>query len=416
MGLEALVPYLGATASLVYESGDETTNNVTARFSPALTSRLVLAGEVPLMRGLIWNAPWTQVRTTKLGANAADSDFETSVMNTVQGIVNSYWKLVATKEQLRVAETALETANALLDQTQTQYDVGVVSKVDVVEAEAGVANRQFEKIVARNAYQNANDELIATLLGRRLRAGTTIVFAPTDNPSFEATSYVDVESLVAEAFEKRPELKSFEDRIEQAKIQEKFARNQRLPEVNFTGSYATQGLSGDAVLGGGSIPLPPPPPSGNYGDTFDTWFDRRVWSAGARVSIPIPNTTARKNVNKAEFELRRAESRRTQFKQSIIVDIRAAARGLIASAEGVEAAERGRVAAAEQLRAERIRLEHGESTPFDVLQRQNDLVSAESRKVAALQTYRDSQAALDRARGSILEVYNVQITQVRQLD
>ena len=40
------------------------------------------------------------------------------------------------------------------------------------------------------------------------------------------------------------------------------------------------------------------------------------------------------------------------------------------------------MAAAEQLRAESIRLEHGESTPFDVLLREQDLVKAESQKIA----------------------------------
>ena len=161
---------------------------------------------------------------------------------------------------------------------------------------------------------------------------------------------------------------------------------------------------------------PPNTSIGGYGDTFGDWGQARNWTAGARVSIPLANIRARKNFHKAEFELRRAESSRTQLKQRIIVDIRSSARGLIASAEGVEAAERRRIAAAEQLRAERIRLEHGESTPFDVLQRQNDLVEAESQKVAALQAFRNSQAALDRAEGTILQVHNVQIDAVRALD
>lgn len=426
--LQALVPYLGATVGVSFDGRKTETNSLFPLFNPQYDSGLQFTADVPLLKGLLWNQAWTQVRTTKLGADAAGSDFETSVMNTVQGIVNSYWSLVAAKEQLRVAEKALETAQALLEQTQTQYDVGVVSKVEVVEAEAGVASRQFERIVARNQYQNANDALIATLLGRRLRAATSIVFAPTDNPSYEAKSFVDVERAVAEAFEKRPELRSFEDRIGQAKIQEKFARNQRLPDLSFEFRHRTLGIDGDTAFvaadPGDPNEVPPRPPSpaipatsGNFGDSTSQFYSgNRDWTVGGRFSIPIPNTAARKQLSKAEFQLRRAESQRTQFKQSIIIDIRAAARGLIASAEGVEAAERGRVAAAEQLRAERIRLEHGESTPFDVLQRQNDLVSAESRKVAALQTYRDSQAALDRARGTILEVHDVQISVVRRLD
>jgi outer membrane protein TolC len=132
-------------------------------------------------------------------------------------------------------------------------------------------------------------------------------------------------------------------------------------------------------------------------------------------SIPIPNTTARKNVTKAKIQNRRARTQLSRLKQTIIVETRAAARGLLAAAQGVEAAERRRLAAAEQLRAERIRLEHGESTPFDVLQRERDLVEAESQKIGALRAFRNSQVSLERAEGTILQNRSIVIDQVRQL-
>ena len=91
-------------------------------------------------------------------------------MDTVQTTVNSYWGLVAARDRVRVAQKSLETARALLDQTRTQYEVGVVSQVEVVEAEAGVANREFELIRTANEYRNAQDSLIDAVLGRELEA------------------------------------------------------------------------------------------------------------------------------------------------------------------------------------------------------------------------------------------------------
>ena len=101
--------------------------------------------------------------------------------------------------------------------------------------------------------------------------------------------------------------------------------------------------------------------------------------------------------------------------QDIVLEVRDAIRNLLSAQEGIEAAERRRIAAAEQFRAESIRLEHGESTPFDVLQREEDLVDAESQKIAALQIYRNSLAALDRAQGTILRDRNVIVEQARTL-
>ena len=134
------------------------------------------------------------------------------------------------------------------------------------------------------------------------------------------------------------------------------------------------------------------------------------------ISIPLGNIRARKEESKARIELRKAGSQVKRLQQMIIKDVRSSARGLLASAQGVEAAERRRVAAEEQLRAETIRLEHGESTPFDVLQRERDLVDAESQKIDALRAFRLSQAKLQRDEGTILSDRNVSIDQVRQLE
>ena len=92
-----------------------------------------------------------------------------------------------------------------------------------------------------------------------------------------------------------------------------------------------------------------------------------------------------------------------------------AARNLEAALRGIAASERRRVAAEEQLRAEKIRLEHGESTPFDVLQRERDLVDAESQKIGALQLYRNSVTALHRAQGTILDVRSISVSQAEIL-
>jgi outer membrane protein TolC len=342
-------------------------------------------------------------------------------MDTVLVIINSYWDLVATQEQVRVAEKSLESTQALLEQTRVQYEVGVVSKVEVIQAEAGVANSEFNLIVSRNDYMNAQDRLIADVLGRRLQADTTLRFNPTDNPPYMGVDPIDVGQAVQTAFENRPELDSADKRIQQGEVALRFAKNQRLPRFDVNFEYRTGGTKGavkDSIFS--DFPgYTDPTNTGGFGGTFDYYYQGRgprELSALGIISIPLGNTTARKNVSRARIELRQAETQITQLEQSIIVSVRRSARGLLASAQGVEAAERRRIAAAEQLRAEKIRLEHGESTPFDVLQRERDLVDAESQKIGALQAFRVSQATLQREEGTILEDRNVVIEQVRTLD
>jgi outer membrane protein len=418
--LEALVPYVGARLGVNFEGGKSDNPMIFNPLNPTYRSSLGITGTLPLMKGLIWSQEWTQVKTSRLAYGASLDSFTTNIMDTVQAIINLYWNLVAAKEQERVAEKTLESNRALLDQTKIQYEVGVVSKVAVVQAEAGVADAEFNLIVSKNTYRNSQDDLIAAVLGDHLRADTALIFLPTDNPDYHSVGPIDLNTAVATAFAKRPELAAAQKIIEQGELQLRFAKNQRLPQFDVVGGVSTIGASGP--LNTSQTPLQPPTinqitAGDNWSDSVDNWFggayDARV---AARFTIPIPNTTARKNVSKSRIELRRANSQVAQLKQNIIVQVRKAARGQLAAAQGVEAAERRRIAAAEQLRAEQIRLEHGESTPFDVLQRQTDLVSAESQKIDALQAYRTSQVTLERQQGTILDARNVVLSNVGKLE
>ncbi len=131
--------------------------------------------------------------------------------------------------------------------------------------------------------------------------------------------------------------------------------------------------------------------------------------------MPLGNVAGRHNVSKAQLELRRAHVEKTRVEQDIILNVRAAARDLTSSQEGIEAAERRQAAAGEQLRAEEIRLEYGESTPFDVLLREQDLVSADQEFIEAVEVYRSSATGLDRAQGTILRNRNINVEQAARL-
>jgi outer membrane protein TolC len=210
---------------------------------------------------------------------------------------------------------------------------------------------------------------------------------------------------------RRPELMLARDEIERRTVEMKAASNKRLPQLDVIGNYGKAGLAGrvspDCVGFGTAVPCVDPPgvrPRWHDADR-DLFNERSAESYGVQgvLSIPLGNNTARAQHQKAEFEVRRAKTSLVRLEQSIVSDVRRSARNLAASVEGIQAAERAEAAAAEQLRAERVRLEHGESTPFDVLLREEDLVRAQSQKIVAQQTYHNSITALDRAQGTILE-------------
>ena len=417
-GVQGKIPWLNATYGVVYDGMQETTNSTIQDLSPSNNVSLAAEASVPLLKNLIWDRDWTRVKQTEILYDISGEDFRRQVMDTVQNMENFYWNLVATEDAVRVAEKSLETAEALLRQTKTQYEVGVVSRVEVTEAEAGMAEREVNLIRTRNLYRRTQDQLMNEVLGRGLRPGSRLEIEPTTRPDDYIVYQIDVEEATHKAFENRPELASAYDEIERRKLELSFRKNQKLPQLDLKVRYWLQGISGETnpepgFTGGPRAPVRVP---SNYFSAHDTWFSRQKadsWSAVGVLSFPIGNRAAGHQANKAEIELRKAASQVARLRQGIILEVRDAARNLESAQEGIEAAERQRIASQEQLRAERIRLEQGESTPFDVLLRERDLVDAEVNKIDALRVYRNSVTDLDRRQGTILRTRNILIDDVR---
>ncbi len=430
-GVRGLIPWLSSEYSAQFDGGRRTSNVQIETLSPEYTSSFTLGLKQPLLKDFIWNEEWTRVKTSGLAYRESLESFRTDVMDTVQDIEDAYWSLIATRESLRVAQKSLDTAQALLEQVETQYEVGVVSKVAVTEAVAGVAQREFELIRARNTYRNSQDVLLDLVLGPGLKAESTLEISPTDDPDDYIVYEIDVEKAVRTAFEQRPELVEVQRQIEQIEVNLQFAKSQRLPQLDAVLSYSRKGLGGkqnddfnscralefDTEAEREACNANPPQlaRSTSFSDTTDLYDNTENYSARLEFSFPLTNTSARNNVSKTQVELRRAVTQRRRLEQQIIVEVRQRARNLEDSQEGIEAAERSRVAAEEQLRAERIRLEYGESTPFDVLQREEELVRAESSEIDAIRVYRVSVTDLDRAQGTILRNRNIMIDKVRPL-
>lgn len=422
-GVRGLIPWLGGSYSVGYTGTELLTNSRISTLSPEFRATYLATVTVPLLRGLFWSDAWTLVRTTRIGVDRSRERFRADLMDVVRNTEDSYWALIAAQDGRRVAEKSLETARALLDQTEAQYEVGVVSKVEVVQAEAGVADREFRLIREQAVERNSQDALIDAVLGPYLEPETELTVHATDRPEEVTVREVSAAAATEHAMARRPEISVARKDIERRKVELAAASNDRLPQLDVVGSYGEAGLAGrtsdsclDFRTGGGCSDSPGL--GSRFGQSNDDFFKERgaeSYTLQGILSIPLGNNTARHQHDKAKLELRRSETALLRLEQSIVSDIRRAARNLRSSIEGIEAAERGQAAAEEQLRAERIRLEHGESTPFDVLLREEDLVTAQAQKIFAEQAYHNAVSALDRAQGTILDRHEIVVDEAASL-
>ncbi len=414
-GLRGILPY-GLSYSSLYNWSRTESDSGFFLLEPEWRAEWENELRLPLLKNFLQNEADVTVRRSRVAQHISLEDFRRQLIDEIRGVERSYWTLTAERDARRVAETSLETAQSLLDQTRVQYEVGVVSRVAVTQAVSGVARRESDLIVATNRADTAQDNLLNLIIAPGPSGYKGTVIRP-ESPTIVEYE-VDLDATVERALETRPEVAIARKRLEDSQLALDLAENQVLPSLDLVGSYRLEGISGDAKdrannnASGGSDPPPPPDSfprtfdgsssSNGANDDFFNSSGAHSWSFRAEFSIPIPNTTARALATQRRIEYRRTRTNVRQTEQVVVLEAREAARNLASAVEAIEAEERAKEAAAESLRAEQEKLRLGDSTPFDVLLFLEDLAEAENRMVRALQVYRNAITDLERAQGTLL--------------
>ncbi len=413
-GFAGLVP-VGVTYSSNYNVRRLQTSSAFSALEPEWRGDWESELRIPVLKDLFNNPASVTVERSVIGLDISVEDFREDLINEIQTVEFAYWELGAARAEKGVAQKSLETARDLLEQTRVRYEVGVVSKVLVTQAEAGVAEREVTAIVALNRAEGAEDALLDLIAAPTMQEfeSTRLV---VDDPSFVDYT-VEPDVIIRRAMRLRPEIKIARKRVEDAELQLQLAQNQVLPSLDLVASYRMSGLAGRSTATDFETgePIPSPFPKHSSGLT-DDWFSasqNRSWAIGARFELPLGNDVARAELGQRKIELRRAHTRMRRVEQDIILDVRNAARVLRNSADSVAASERRRVASAEALRAEEVRLRLGDSTPFLVLEFEEDLTESASQVIRSLQAYRNAITALERSQATLLRSRNISV--VREL-
>ncbi|MDV2496340.1 MAG: TolC family protein [bacterium] len=336
----------------------------------------------------------------------SEKQLEGDVSRVVAEVQITYWDLVFAIEDLKVKKRSLRLAQDLLERNKIQVEVGTLAPIEIVQAEAAVAEREKDVIVAQDALKDVEDKLkrFLNLFEDPEQRDATIV--PIDRPSFSPQP-IDLEKAIADALANRPEYAQAKLEVEKAEISLRAARNQLLPQLDFVGvgGYsANQGNLGNAV-----------------DDITDT--ENRAWSLGVELSVPMGNRKAKAEYTKATLELRKARLRLKNLEQAILVQVpdvvrqldedrmgvREAVRQVETDIKRVQATRAALVLAEKKLDAEEKKLEVGISTNFQVLEFQEDLAEAESDETKAIIDYNKSLINLERAKGTILATNNISL-------
>ena len=323
--------------------------------------------------------------------------FETQVSTTVQQVIDAYWNLVEARQQLNVAQESLNLARELHERNRIQVEVGTMAPLDLVQSEANVAVREEGIIQAQGQLGDAEDELRrllnmpeGELWGTEIRPATDPVVAHQP---------INVDAAIATALERRPELRSQLIQIQEARINQQITTSESRPTLDLNVSYGLSGVGGTLRDRSGAIIS-----NSGYSDALDqiTGLDFDVWTARLDFSVPLQNRQARAANTIARLGVESAETALESLRDSIVTEVRQAARRVETAAKQIEAAKASRVFQERNLEAQRKRYENGMATVFEITQVQEDLTQARSREVTAIIAYRTAVANYQRATGQLL--------------
>ncbi|MGE3189675.1 MAG: TolC family protein, partial [Vicinamibacterales bacterium] len=301
-GVGQLLPW-GGSYSLSLNSGRSTTNNEFSNFSPQLNSTFALNYTQPLLRNFGIDGTRQQVLVSKKNREISDVQLQQAVATTTRNVKNAYWDLVYAISNLDVQRQSLDLAQQSLKDNRARVEIGTMAPIDIVQAEAEVAQREEGVILAEAQIQRAEDRLRALISNPSRPDFWSTRLEPADAATFVPVT-VDVESAVRSALERRTDLAVTRKRIESNDVSIRYFRNQTLPDVNAQVNYSAVGLGGTQFIRGSGFPGPIIGETNkSYGSVLSDAFSGAfpTWSVGVQVNYPLGTSNAEANLARARL-------------------------------------------------------------------------------------------------------------------
>ena len=392
-GVRQRLPWGSGTWSISWDTARTSTDNPLTSFDPTLESGVQLAFSQPLLRDRKIDSARHQYAVSKRNVAASDLRFREVVVQTIAAVKQAYWTLKATRANVGVQQRSLDLARELSRENKVRVDAGQIPPIDLVQAEAEVAQRRENLIRAQAAAGDAEDALRRLIVNPNDVGFWQVRIEAVDGLS-PVNELPDVDGAVARALDQRYDIRRAGVDLENATSEIAFLDNQRLPDVRLETSYRGNGLAGTQFLRGNGFPGPViGTRNRSYGDALGQAFsdDYPSWSVGVTVSYPIGQSLEEASRVRAQIERRQVSSRIESLRLEAAETVRRAGRQVTSTAERVEAARAGAALAQERLDSEQRRFEVGLSTTFLVTQAQRDLLEAQ---VNLLRTSLEFESAL----------------------
>lgn len=413
----------GGNVQVQWNTSRRDDNSTTATFNPQYNVQGTITFTQPLLKNLRIDSTRSNIKLYNLDLKNTDSQFKQKVTDTVSNIQSQYWSLVLAIRDYEIKRNSVRLAQINLRDNRKKVEVGTSAPIDVVDAEATMAQREVDLISSEETLLSQENALRALISSNRNSEIWSQVIVPTDVPDFKEYK-VNQDDAINTALANRPELVQSQISVNKIDINRKLLENNRKWQFDLAGSLGSQGLAGpqgclkDYVTGvckndplGQPLLSTPPGLVGGMPTAYKSIFTEGFtnWAITFQLNIPLRNRSLDAQLVQQDISKRQELMKRKQTEQTIQVDVRNAMQQLETRRNQVRTAEAARRFSKERLDGEEKRFQAGLSQNYLVLQRQNELAQSEYTYLQAQINYKKSIITLQKAMYTLLESNDFEI-------
>jgi outer membrane protein len=423
-GLSKVSALTNGTLGFTFDNERAYSNSSFSSINPSYVPQLALSVSQPLLRNFGWDFATLDVRIAESSQKQSQWNMEQNVEDFVLRIGTDYWNVVQAEENLQVAEYALRLNSDLVRQNRISLRVGTLAPIDLQEAQSAEATSAANVYTAQAAQRAARAALRQDVMMNPASTFVPQEIEPTDKPNPARETTVNEEVALETAIQYRPSLEAMREAIRGALMQVKYSENQTLPQLNLGAQFGLNSTAGTShcirnftgITSGNCAATPLLPNSGTklpfggiYGDALNRLFGTSFYNYAAVLNFayPLDNAAARSVLAQTRVQY---ESLRMQYRASIsaaVVAVQTALANLTADQKRVQATREATYFAAQSLHDEEIRFKVGMATTHDLLQFQEQLISAQGNQVQAEVDLEDARLSLEHEQGTLLRAFNI---------
>ncbi len=374
----------GTTVGVDFENQRVDTDSGLVNMNPSNDVKAKLSLKQELGKNFFGLKDRSDIKITKLEIINSDYASLEKIEDALLNAQKAYWELAYLYEELNIRKEMLNKAKHLMRIYEDKYKLGLVEDPDLFAAQANVLLRKNELRITEEQLELANSDLLLMLN----EESTDLDILPKEKIEFKVFD-VDFNESLKQAISHRRDYSQAKNNIKAKNIKLVTKKNNLWPEIDLSASLTKNGIDS------------------SYSEALSAIKDQdnKEVYVGFTIKIPLENSDARSQLNKARLEKAKYLVMLKQVERKILLDINDKITILTSFLNQVETNITIVDLQQKKLEAEEARFSLGRSSSDILIRYQEDLLNA--KLSSAVSIYQCELAYIDllKSQGTLLDSY-----------